>query len=267
VTSAVDRLASVPRRSVGPVSFSVLTLPDAIALVHDLAREPLERGVAVHFGNAYTVALADADPDYRALVGRADLVCSDGTPVVWAGRRCHGEVAEQWSRVYGPDVMSGVLAASDPQGPRHYLVGATEATLGSLLRRISERWPRALIVGAESPPFRPESQVERDARIRRIRESRATTVWVGLGTPKQDAEVRRLVDALPVTALGVGAAFDFLAGTVPQAPPWMQRAGLEWTHRWAREPRRLTRRYLWGNPRFMVSVARHWSANARSGNG
>ncbi len=90
-------------------------------------------------------------------------------------------------------------------------------------------------------------------------------MWVGLGTPKQDAEVRRLADALPVTALGVGAAFDFLAGTVPQAPTWMQGRGLEWAYRWGHEPRRLTRRYLWGNPRFVMSVARHWNANAPTG--
>ena len=81
-------------------------------------------------------------------------------------------------------------------------------------------------------------------------------VWVGLGTPKQDFEVRRLADALPVVALAVGAAFDFMAGMVPQAPVWMQRSGLEWSYRFARGPMRLARRYLWGNPRFIAAVAR-----------
>jgi N-acetylglucosaminyldiphosphoundecaprenol N-acetyl-beta-D-mannosaminyltransferase len=93
-------------------------------------------------------------------------------------------------------------------------------------------------------------------RDRRIAESGATLVWVGLGTPKQDTEVRRLADSLPITALAVGAAFDFLAGTVSQAPEWMQRSGLEWTYRLAHEPKRLGKRYLWGNSRFVLSVTK-----------
>ena len=153
--------------------------------------------------------------------------------------------------------MTGVLAASGPDGPRHYLVGGTPGTLAALRAHLAATWPAAVVVGTESPPFRTETAAELAARVERIRSAGATVVWVGLGTPKQDVEVRRIADALPVVALGVGAAFDFLAGTVAQAPPWMQRSGTEWAYRWAREPRRLTRRYLWGNPRFVASVARH----------
>jgi UDP-N-acetyl-D-mannosaminuronic acid transferase (WecB/TagA/CpsF family) len=89
------------------------------------------------------------------------------------------------------------------------------------------------------------------------RESQASIVWVGLGTPKQDFEARRLAQNLPVTAMAVGAAFDFIAGTVPQAPQWIQKSGLEWSYRLAREPKRLAKRYFWGNPQFIRSVIKH----------
>ena len=112
------------------------------------------------------------------------------------------------------------------------------------------------MVAAESPPFRPLTAAEVAAQDQRIRQSGAELVWVGLGTPKQDHEVARLAAELPVVALAVGAAFDFLAGTKPQAPLWMQRSGTEWAFRLASEPKRLTRRYLWGNPRFLQAALR-----------
>jgi len=158
--------------------------------------------------------------------------------------------------VYGPDVLAGVLEKSNLENPRHYFLGATPETLDALVTRIQARWPLAVIAGFESPPFRTaraEELVERDARIVA---SGATLVWVGLGTPKQDEEVRRLADSIPVTALAVGAAFDFLAGTKAQAPLWMQRSGLEWAFRLGTEPRRLAKRYLWGNPRFVIAAIR-----------
>ncbi len=253
---AADRLAAIPRRDVAGLPFSVVPLLDAVDMLVDLGRRPPTHGVAVAFANAYSIALADTDAEYRQVLRRADLLASDGMPVVWAGQRLHPTLAGRWTRVYGPDVMTAVLARSDSAGPRHYLVGATAPTLAALRGRIARQWPAAVVVGAESPPFRPETPAERDERDARIRAAGATVVWVGLGTPKQDVEARRLADRLPVTALAVGAAFDFLAGTVHQAPRWMQRSGLEWSYRWAREPRRLTRRYLWGNPRFVWAVGR-----------
>jgi len=257
-----DRLAGIPRRVVGCLPYSVIPLDEAIDLVVELGTHPGDDGIAVHFAPAYTVALADADPDYRGLLEHGDLVFSDGIPVVWAGRWLHPEDAGNWTRVYGPDVMTGVLRASRPEGPGHYLLGGSEATLQALVQRIEQEWPKARIVGSESPPFREPTGAELAERDERIRRSGASLVWVGLGTPKQDVEVRRLADALPVTALAVGAAFDFLAGTVAQAPGWMQRSGLEWVYRLGREPRRLARRYLWGNPRFLLSVGRQRARRA-----
>jgi N-acetylglucosaminyldiphosphoundecaprenol N-acetyl-beta-D-mannosaminyltransferase len=233
-----------------------MTLGSAIDLVLALGSSRPSHGRAIHFANAYNVALAAKDESYAALINSGDLVCSDGTPVVWAGRWLHDRAPGEWDRVYGPDVFEGVLASGQGSGIRHYLLGGSDETLKLLRERISSDWPGSVVVGAESPPFRPATSPELAERDSRILESGATLVWVGLGTPKQDHEVRRLADSIPVTALAVGAAFDFLAGTVQQAPFWMQRSGLEWAYRFSREPKRLAGRYLWGNPVFVGEVIR-----------
>ena len=246
-----------PRRPVGALSFTVLPLDEAVKAVVNLGMTSLDEGVAVHFANAYNVALAEKEANYRRLLERGDAVFSDGMPVVWAGRRLHRDVAHSWTRVYGPDVMTGVMDASTQSGPRHYLLGGSPETLAALQESIRARWPQAVIAGAESPSFGAWSEQELAERDERIRSSEASLVWVGLGTPKQDWEVGRLAGALPTTALAVGAAFDFLAGTKDQAPAWMQKSGLEWSFRLMREPTRLAKRYLWGNPMFVASVARN----------
>lgn len=252
----IDNIGAL-RREVGGVSFDVMVLEDAIDSIAAYGSRRPENGVAVHFANAYNVALADSNPAYADLLAAGDLTFSDGVPVAWAGRRLHRDVAAQWTRVYGPDVLAGVLDKSNRETPRHYFLGGTPGTLNALIKQVQTQWPEAVIAGFESPPFRPTTAEELAERDERIIHSGATLVWVGLGTPKQDEEVRRLANSLPVIALAVGAAFDFLAGTKPQAPVWMQRAGLEWTFRLATEPRRLAKRYLWGNPRFVVAVVRH----------
>lgn len=254
---------AVPPREhrVGALDFTVLTLREAIdwvastavALGNGAIGHP---GVAVHFCNAYNVALARSDAEYSRLINGGDVVFSDGVPITWVGRRAYPSVAGAWERVYGPDVMRGVLAESDASGPRHYLLGGDPDTLSALMDRLGSEYPAAQIVGSESPPFRAATPQELAERNQRIRDSGATIVWVGLGTPKQDVEVARLADTLPVMAMAVGAAFDFLAGTKAQAPVWVQRSGLEWAFRLASEPKRLGRRYVWGNSVFALEAVR-----------
>lgn len=249
------------RAQIGAVPFDVMPLAQAIDTV--LARAQAiaspgggHPGVAVHFCNAYHVALARGDERLTATLRAGDLVFCDGVPVMWAGARAYPELASQWERVYGPDVMRGVLAASNADGPRHYLLGSTLETLDALRTALTREFPLAQIVGEDSPPFHAASEAELRDRDERIRDSGATIVWVGLGTPKQDYEVQRLASSLPVVAIAVGAAFDFLAGTKAQAPVWMQRSGLEWAFRLASEPRRLGRRYVWGNSLFVREAIR-----------
>ncbi len=246
-------LLSLPTHRVGPVPFRVAPFDDCVAAILAAGGDAI--GQAVHFANAYTIALADADPAYAELLADPSAaVFTDGVPVAWLGRRFYPDVAATWHRVYGPDVMTAVFDADTEV--RHFLLGGSPETLVALQQAIAQRWPRAKVVAAESPPFRPMTAAEVAAQDQRIRQSGAELVWVGLGTPKQDHEVARLAAELPVVALAVGAAFDFLAGTKPQAPLWMQRSGTEWAFRLASEPKRLTRRYLWGNPRFLQAALR-----------
>ena len=239
---------------IGAIPFHVLPFEDAVTQV--IRRAGAGEPTAVHFANAYTIALADDDAEYAGLFAEANaLNLTDGMPVAWVGRRAYGQSAAQWPRVYGPDVMEAVLARDTGLG--HYLLGGSEQTLEALREVIGHRFPAARIVGSESPPFRALTPHEMHAQDERITRSGAQMVWVGLGTPKQDWEVARLAAQLPVVAMAVGAAFDFIAGAKPQAPLVMQRTGTEWLYRLASEPRRLTRRYLWGNPRFLRAALRN----------
>ena len=245
------------RLPVGKVKVAAMTLNQASALVWEWILDGSDYGHSVHFCNAYTVALVERDPEYASCLQAADLICADGMPVVWAQHWLHQESAGHSSRVYGPDLMEAIFDKSDETNStdaRHYLLGATPATLDALRRQIANTWPKARVVGWESPEFRTPTEEELLTRDERIASSGANVVWVGLGTPKQDFEVARLAERLPVVALGVGAAFDFLAGTTPQAPIWMQRTGTEWMYRLATEPRRLAHRYFWGNPRYVGIV-------------
>lgn len=248
----------LPSRFIGPVPFRVARLDQAVDSLCRASLDPA-RGMAVHFANAYSVAIADADPAYAAVLADPNAATfSDGVPITWVGRRAYPKFAPNWQRVYGPDVMAAVMQRCDELGLPigHFLLGGSPQALSGLREAVQRRWPAAKIVGAESPPFRELTDDELSGQEQRIRESGATMVWVGLGTPKQDFAAARLAAETRSTVLAVGAAFDFISGSKPQAPRWMQRSGTEWAYRLAREPRRLGRRYLWGNPRFLLAAAR-----------
>jgi len=235
-----------------------LVLDAAAEYDRDPARLP---GVGAHLCNAWTLACARRDPDYAALLDRGDLPFPDGTPLVWFARRAG---ARARSRVYGPDLVLNVVDAGRPVGLRHYLLGGTPATLAAFRAALEQRGPDVRIVGAESPPFRPLSDEDVGDIARRVVASGATVVWIGLGTPQQDVLVDRLRPDVPAVLVPVGAAFDFIAGAKRQAPPWVQRAGLEWAFRLLSEPGRLWRRYLLGNSSYLWGTARDlWRSRGR----
>lgn len=217
-------------------------------------------GDDVHLCNAYTLALADRDPRLRATLRRAALNLADGQPVVWANGLLHRGAAIPQARVRGTDLVLEVFALGQAAGLRHYLLGSTPEVLDALRDELRRRFPGARIAGACSPPFLPLSAEELRAQEEEVRACRADIVWVGLGTPKQDFRAAELASALPVVSIAVGAAFDFIAGHKRQAPRWMRCCGLEWTHRLGSEPRRLWRRYLFGNSRFLLGVARQMAS-------
>jgi N-acetylglucosaminyldiphosphoundecaprenol N-acetyl-beta-D-mannosaminyltransferase len=209
------------------------------------------RSHVVHFVPADPTVIARRDPGYRETLNGGDLNVPDGMAVVWA-LRLQGRRSE---RIAGSDAMALLTRWGAPNGVRHYLFGGAQATLDSLQDGLKGRIPGIALAGSESPPFRPLRDDEVLEAALRIRASRADLVWIGLGTPKQDLIAQRFaeVNAAPVI-LCVGAAFDFLAGTKARAPQWMQRSGLEWVHRLVTEPRRLWKRYLVGNPQFVLAV-------------
>lgn len=194
------------------------------------------------------------DPKLLAIHNSSGLTTPDGMPMVWAGRRAG---AEWMGRVYGPDLMLSVLERAAERGWKSFLYGGKDGVPELLAARLTERFPKLKIVGTHSPPFRNLTPAEDEDVVTMINESNADLVWVGLSTPKQERWMAGHVGRLKVSALiGVGAAFDFHAGLVPQAPPWMQQSGLEWLYRLAREPRRLWKRYFLNNPGYLVRIAR-----------
>jgi N-acetylglucosaminyldiphosphoundecaprenol N-acetyl-beta-D-mannosaminyltransferase len=223
---------------------------DAGARVLTWAKTPESRYVVV--SNVHVTMEAYDSDEYRAMVNGADLVTPDGMPLVWA-LRLFGVAGA--TRVYGPTLTAHVLARSAVEGIAVGFFGATPQVLRRMLDECRRRFPGLRVPYAHSPPFRQLSEEEDAAIVHEINNSGVQILFVGLGCPKQERWMALHKGAVNAVMLGVGAAFDFLAGTKPQAPAWMQRAGLEWLFRLATEPRRLWRRYMYHNPRFVMLLA------------
>lgn len=192
---------------------------------------------------------ARRSPDYRAVMDQADLVTSDGMPLVWMLRWLGARSA---TRVYGPDLMSRLLKASEDAGIPVGFYGGAGAVLARLVTVAKHRYPRLEVAFAEAPPFRELTPEEDRRTMQAIQDAGVRILFVGLGSPKQDRWMHAHKDRVQAVMLGVGAAFDFLSGAKPQAPLWMRSSGLEWAFRLASEPRRLWPRYLAQNPKFVV---------------
>jgi N-acetylglucosaminyldiphosphoundecaprenol N-acetyl-beta-D-mannosaminyltransferase len=220
---------------------------DATARVLAWAQE--SRSCFVCLATVNSIMEAQASGEYQRVMRDADLVTSDGMPLVWLLRWLG---IPQASRVYGPDLVPMVLAAAAERGIPVGFYGGSERALAKLLETVGRRFPQLKIAHAYAPPFRPLTQEEDDWQTRAIEDSGVRILFVGLGGAKQDYWMHAHQQRVNAVMLGVGAAFDYLAGTKPQAPGWMQRSGLEWLFRLGAEPRRLWRRYLARNPRFAV---------------
>jgi N-acetylglucosaminyldiphosphoundecaprenol N-acetyl-beta-D-mannosaminyltransferase len=205
--------------------------------------------------NVHSVVTARSDASFRAAVLECDLATPDGAPVAWWIARRGGTPQP---RLNGPDLMWRYCEQAAARGEGIFLYGATPATLATLAWRLQSAFPGLRIVGRHAPPFRPTTEEEDASVARLVADSGAGTLWVSLGCPKQELWMARQRGRIPAVMLGVGAAFDYHAGTLRRAPPWMQRHGLEWLHRLASEPRRLWRRYLVTNSRFIAALA--WQA-------
>jgi N-acetylglucosaminyldiphosphoundecaprenol N-acetyl-beta-D-mannosaminyltransferase len=208
---------------------------------------------------------ARSDEQLTAVYNRSGLTLADGMPLVWAGRRAG---FDKMSRVCGPDLLERVMAEAAARGWSQYFYGGADGVAEQLRDTFVRRHPRLRVAGVCSPPYRALTEAEDAAIVDRINEAGPDIVWVGLGAPKQErwmAEHRDRLDA--AILIGVGAAFDFHTGRLDRAPAWMQRSGLEWSYRLAKEPRRLWRRYLLGIPRFGLAILKQRPRPVPAGGG
>lgn len=201
-------------------------------------------------------------PKLRNALLRSDFNTADGVPLVWAQKLLGYGGA---TRVYGPTLMLHTLEKACEEGLRIAFYGGHPGRLAILMRNLRERFPKIKIVESISPPFHSLSDEEDGYYTRRLLESRADIIWVGLGCPKQEEWMLEHSSIIPGVMIGVGAAFDFHAGAVLQAPPVLQRAGLEWAYRLYREPRRLFMRYVTTNPIFMLKILAQFAGRMVSG--
>jgi len=268
-TSSFEAIApAAPPRGLPPVSQApVLGVPLAVT---DYERTLDWIDAAVQLGAreylcvaaVHTVMESRDDAALREAVDGAAFTVPDGQPLAWALRKLGHDID---ARVYGPELMARACARAERSGQRFYLYGGRDdRSLAQLAANLLGRHPGLQLAGGFSPPFRELSDAELDEVAARINAARPDVVWVGIGVPKQEkwmAAMRERLDA-PVL-VGVGAAFDFHAGLIPQAPAWMQRRGLEWLFRLLQEPRRLWKRYARHNPRFVAGFARQWATHRR----
>jgi N-acetylglucosaminyldiphosphoundecaprenol N-acetyl-beta-D-mannosaminyltransferase len=223
-----------------------------------LALTTIEQWIARHdqhyvcVTGVHGVMESQGDEELRRIHNAAGLVTPDGMPLVWLSRL---KGFRQVERVYGPDLLLEVCERSARQGYRQFFYGGAPGVAERLAARLQARFPGLQIAGVDSPPYRPLTPEEDAAIIEAINAANPSILWIGLSTPKQERWMAAHLGQLKAPVLiGVGAAFDFHAGVKRQAPRWMQRSGLEWSFRLAMEPRRLWRRYLVNNPRFLWLV-------------
>lgn len=241
--------------SILKTNINVTDMEKTIAYITDNLEEL--RGDYICVSNVHTTVMAFRDESYRKVQNSGAMALPDGQPLSIVSRRRGYSEAQ---RVPGPDLMPAILHLSEEKGYRHYFYGSTPETLEKLRKVLLDRFPKLQIVGMYAPPFRPLTEEEDQEVVRQINESGADFVWVALGAPKQEKwmyEHRGRVNGLMI---GVGAAFDFIAGTVRRAPMWMQKLCLEWVYRICQDPKRMFPRYVSTNFAFLWHVHRESKA-------
>jgi N-acetylglucosaminyldiphosphoundecaprenol N-acetyl-beta-D-mannosaminyltransferase len=246
--------ATVPKQDVLGVGISATNYSEVMAACAGwIARRAVARAPSparyVCVTSVHGVMEARKDNTFREILNGADIATPDGMPLVWA-LRSFGETQQE--RVYGPDLMLMLCAQAERMGHRIFLYGGRAETLEALCQNLLKRFPGLTIAGKHSPPFRPPTESEEREICAMIARSNSDLLFVGISTPKQErwmADHKALFPGLVM--VGVGAAFDFHAGRVSQAPAWMQARGLEWLYRLGKEPLRLWKRYVLITPWFI----------------
>jgi len=234
------------------VHVSAITLGTALSRISEWIDRDAQHYVSIT--GVHGVMESQDDEELRQIHNAAGMVTPDGMPMVWSAHRAGAPDVE---RVYGPDLMLATSRVAATKGWRFFLYGGKEGVAEQLAANLETWYPGLQVVGWHSPPFRPLSHDEDAELVASINALDPQVIWVGLSTPKQERWMASHVGRVRATVMvGVGAAFDMHTGQVRQAPRWMQRTGLEWLFRLLQEPRRLWRRYLRNNPRFLVQILR-----------
>lgn len=231
------------------VGISALNLPLAVQAVDEALRERRKGYICVT--GVHGVMESQQDEELKRIHNRSFLTTPDGMPMVWMGRR---QGVAHMGRVYGPDLMLEVFRLSEQRGYRQFLYGGNDGVAEAMRAEMARQFPNLPVVGTYEPPFRPLTAVEERHLVEQVAAARPDIMWIGLSTPKQERFMAEYLPKLEVGLMaGVGAAFNFYTGRVPQAPLWMQRSGLEWFYRFVKEPR-VRRRYLSIVPRFLLAA-------------
>ena len=214
-------------------------------------REHLDelKGNYICVSNVHTMVMAYENEHYKKIQNEAAVVLPDGKPLSVLERKKGGFLDAE--KVSGPDLMPEVFKLSEKMGYRHFFYGTTEQTLELLKDNLERKYPNLRIAGMYAPPFRQLTREEDDEIIQKINDSKADFLWVGLGAPKQEIWMADHKNKVHAVMIGVGAGFDFHAGVVKRAPVWMQRCGLEWLYRLFQDPKRLWKRYVVTNSKFI----------------
>lgn len=229
------------------VNIAVTNMQDTVNLIVSQIDEL--KGKFICLSNVHTTVMSDKDEEYRKIQNAAFLALPDGSPLALVQRLRGYKGAEQ---VAGPDLMPALWKATENTHISHYFYGSTRDTIDALEKGLKTKYPGLKIAGMEAPPFRPLTEEEDEEAVKRINESGAAIVWVGLGAPKQERWMYEHRDRINALMLGVGAGFDFHAGTVKRAPSWMRNHYLEWLYRLIQDPKRLWKRYVETNGKFVL---------------
>lgn len=237
------------------IQFHCVNMEDSIKLIEEFIADKGKHQVCVP--NVYTTVLMQKDDEFKKFHNSCSLAVADGTPLVWLSRLYSKPIPE---RVAGPDLFKEFIKRTARKGYNFFFLGTTTPLLKKMIENLKEKYPSLKIAGYYSPPFMKEFPEEENQKmIKIINKAKPDVLWVGLTAPKQEKWIGSNLDRLDVpVSIGVGAAFDFVAGSVRRAPNWIQKIGLEWFYRLCQEPKRLWKRYLIGNTIFIWLVLKEF---------
>lgn len=231
------------------VNIAVTDLSETVRYIEENLEEL--RGNYICVSNVHTTVTAYEDEEYRKIQNGGALALPDGKPLSIVSKRRGFSNAE---RVAGPDLMGELFKESEEKVYKHYFYGSTEETLKLLKRKLNEKYPKLNIVGMYSPPFKLEVALENDDILNKINSKEVDFLWIGLGAPKQEKWMYIHKNKVNAIMIGVGAGFDYYAENIKRAPIWMQKCSLEWLYRLMQDPKRLFKRYISSNIKFIYLI-------------